>query len=229
MINKAFDNDLVGGDTIRAFKKVKKLLKRNSNGRNKIITLEQFKALLGSEKLPAHTRGILATAFYTGMRRGEILSLTWPKVDMRNRLIRLDAEDTKDREPRTVPIYEELYEVLRMIPRALHEDHVFLYWGKPVRDNRAGLKETCEEAGINYGRSVQDGFVFHDLRHCFNTGIRRAGVAESVIMYITGHLSREMFDRYNTVDEDDSRRAVEQMQGFLKSGPNSLAFGINPN
>ena len=38
MINKAFDNDLVSGDTLKAFKKVKKLLKRNSNARKKIIT-----------------------------------------------------------------------------------------------------------------------------------------------------------------------------------------------
>jgi hypothetical protein len=30
-------------------------------------------------------------------------------------------------------------------------------------------------------------------------------------MEITGHSTREMFDRYNTIDEDDSRKAVEQM------------------
>jgi len=35
VINKAFDNDLVGGDTLKVFKKVKKLLKRNSNARKK--------------------------------------------------------------------------------------------------------------------------------------------------------------------------------------------------
>jgi integrase len=178
VINKAFDNDLVSGDTLKAFKKVKKLLKRNSNARNKIISPEQFKALLDSESLPLHTRGILATAFYTGMRRGEILSLTWPKVDMENRVIRLEAKDTKDREPRVIPICEELYHVLRMIPRALHDDHVFLHRGKPVGDIRTGLKEGCKAAGIEYGRNVQGGFVFHDLRHCFNTYMRKAGVSE---------------------------------------------------
>ena len=200
MINKAFDNDLVSGDTIRVFKKVKKLLKRNSNARDKIITPEQFTALLIS--LPFHTRAILATAFYTGMRKGEILSLTWPKVDMRNKAIRLEAKDTKDREARVIPICEELYEVLRGIPQALHDDHVFLYKGKPVHDIRAGLREACEEVGIEYGRALKDGFVFHDLRHCFNTYMRKAGVPESVIMRMTGHSTREMFDRYNRVDEE---------------------------
>ncbi len=47
--------------------------------------------------------------------------------------------------------------------------------------------------------------------------MRKAGVSESVIMAITGHSSREMFDRYNTIDEDDIRNAVNQMQVFLAS------------
>lgn len=35
VINKAFDNDLVSGDTLKAFKKVKKPLRSNSNARKK--------------------------------------------------------------------------------------------------------------------------------------------------------------------------------------------------
>jgi integrase len=225
VINKGFDNDLVSGDTLKAFKKVKKLLKRNANARDKIITLEQFSALLDSDKLPIHTRGILATAFYTGMRKGEILSLIWPKVDMKNRVIRLEAEDTKDREPRTVPICQELHAILMTIPRAVHDDHVFLYKGQPVRDIRTGLKEACKDAGIDYGRKLQDGFVFHDLRHCFNTYMRKAGVAESVIMRMTGHSSREMFDRYNRVDEQDMKNAVAQMGTFLASVDQNVDYG----
>jgi integrase len=42
--------------------------------------------------------------------------------------------------------------------------------------------------------------------------MRKAGVPESVIMKITGHSSRSMFDRYNTVDEGDLRQAIEQMK-----------------
>jgi integrase len=206
VINKGFDNDLVGGDTLKAFKKVKKLLKRNSNARDMIITREQFQSLL--DAAPTHTLNIMATGFYTGMRKGEILSLTWSKVDMKNRVIRLEAEDTKDRERRTIPICQELYETLRMIPKALHDDHVFQYKGKPIRDIRTGLEKACKAAGMAYGRKVKDGFVFHDFRHCFNTYMRKAGVADSVTMRITGHSSREMFDRYNTADKEALRKTV---------------------
>ncbi|MCJ7545962.1 MAG: site-specific integrase [Deltaproteobacteria bacterium] len=215
MINKAFDNDLVSGDTLRTFKKVKKVLKRNSNARDKILPLDQFKMLL--KHLPPHTMAILAAAFYTGMRRGEILPLTWGKVDLRNRTIRLEATDTKDKEARTIPICDELYTILSKLPRNIHDNHVFLYKSEPIRDIRTALKNACDKAGISYGRFVKDGFVFHDLRHTFNTYMRKAGVSESVIMEITGHSTREMFDRYNTVDAEDARQAVDQLQVFLQS------------
>ncbi len=47
--------------------------------------------------------------------------------------------------------------------------------------------------------------------------MRKAGVPESVIMKITGHSTREMFDRYNTVDKKDGIDAVEKMELFLES------------
>ena len=79
------------------------------------------------------------------------------------------------------------------------------------------LKGACERAGILYGRNVKGGFTFHDLRHTFNTMSRKAGVQESVIMKATSHSTRAMFDRYNTVDEEDARKAREQLHGYLAS------------
>jgi integrase len=84
-------------------------------------------------------------------------------------------------------------------------------------DIRDSLKDACEKAGIIYGRFKKDGFIFHDLRHTFNTNMRKAGVAESVIMEITGHSSRSMFDRYNTIDEDDTRKAIDQLENHFSN------------
>ena len=78
-INKAFDNDILSIEPVGTFKKVKRLLKRNANARNRILSLDEFKLLMS--KLPKHTKAILATGFLTGMRKGEILSLTWDRVD----------------------------------------------------------------------------------------------------------------------------------------------------
>ena len=241
MINKAFDDRKVGSETYSTFKKIKKLLKKDKttgqmkNARKKILSQGEFIKLM--EAAPKHTKQILVAAFYTGMRRSEILKLTWDKVNLKERVIRLKAEDTKDGDPREIPILDELYAVLSTIsPRPIHnldKKLVFPYRrntqkGKteddPLTDIRGGLRKACETAGITYGRFAEDGFIFHDLRHAFNTYMRKAGVAESVIMNITGHSTRAMFDLYNTIDREDRTKAAGQLQGFFarnKNGENS--------
>jgi integrase len=215
MINKAFDNDLVGGDVVKVFRRVDNLLKGNANARDRVLSGAEFQSLMDS--LPAHTRAIVATGYYAGMRKGEVINLTWDKVDLKNRVIKLVAADTKDREARTIPICDGLHDILESIPKAIHDNHVFLFKGKPIKDIRTALKRACRDTSIQYGRGTKDGFVFHDTRHCFNTNMRRSGVPESVIMKITGHSTREMFLRYDTVDSLDTRKAIDQMEGFLKS------------
>jgi len=212
MVFKAFDNAIVGGDTIKTFKKIGKLSRGNANARSRIITREEFAAML--KDAPRHVGNILTMAYHTGMRRREILHLTWDKVDLKKRFIFLEAADTKDREKRSIPISDELHIMLQGIPKAIHDQHVFLYRGEPIADLRTGLRNACEGAGVSYGRGVKGGFVLHDLRRTFNTNMRKAGVPESVIMKITGHSTRVMFDRYNTVDEGDLRAAVDRMKVF---------------
>jgi integrase len=210
MIFKAFDNDKVGSDTVKKFSKIKKLNKGNANARDRVISKAEFADML--KDAPLHLKNILTMAYHTGMRKGEILNLTWDKVDMKKGFIYLEVADTKDKEKRSIPISGELHVTLRSIPRAVHDHHVFLYKGKPIADLRTGLKMACKEAGISYGRFQKSGFVFHDLRHTFNTNMRKAGVQESVIMKITGHSTRSMFDRYNTIDEGDLREAIDRMK-----------------
>jgi len=41
-------------------------------------------------------------------------------------------------------------------------------------------------------------------------------------MEITGHSTREMFDRYNTVDLDDLKNATSQLECFLQNVTKTL-------
>jgi len=120
MINLAFDDDLVSADVYKTFKKIKKKVKRSKNSpdiRDRILTPDEFQALM--EHAHGYLKAVIATAYYAGMRKGEILNLTWDKVDLAARVIRLEAEDTKDNEKRTIPITNELYEILVSLPTRL--------------------------------------------------------------------------------------------------------------
>jgi len=224
MINKAFDNDLIGGDTLKAFKRVRKLLKRNANARKMTLRCDRFKRLMLVEELLPHTKWILATGYWTGMRADEITSLVWTKVSLKDRKIRLEATDTKDKEVRVIPICNALYEVLSKIPQSIHDDHVFLYRGidgkkegTPVSVIRKNLAKACEKAGIPYGRFKVDGFIYHDLRHTFITDMRKAGVHDAVTNAITGHSDGTMRSRYDTVDFDDLMKGVRQLEGYREN------------
>ena len=147
------------------------------------------------------------------MRAGEIFGLTWDQVFLREGIITLDAKDAKSREPRMIHLNDELFEVFfrRSKIRSIIHNRVFTFPGRnrPLNTIRHSFKRACLEAGI-------EDFRFHDLRHTFNTNMRKAGVPESVIMKMTDHRSREMFDRYNTVDKEDAQDALRKFDDFLK-------------
>ncbi len=213
MVIKGFDNGKLNGDALRVFRRVKKLLKGHANARDRAISIDEFKGLVDAS--PRHLKDILTVAYWTGMRKGEITALTWDKIDKKGRMIRLDAEDTKEGKAKSVPMAAAVCEVIDSIPRAIHDPHVFLYYGKPITRNFSqGLKSACKKAGIAWGRDVKGGFIFHDLRHSFITDARRAGVDRTVRMAITGHAIRDMDQRYDVVEDEDRLAAVRMLEAY---------------
>ena len=155
------------------------------------------------------------------MRKGEILGLTWDRVDLRGRSFRLEGRHTKSGQPRRIPMPDELVPILLKQSSRLRsaqdpEAPVFTFRGSAVTDIRTGLALACKKAGITYGRNGRLGFVFHDLRHSFVTHARKAGVQESVIMAIVGHSSRAMLDRYNLVNDEDLETATRQISAHFQ-------------
>lgn len=162
---------------------------------------------------------------YTECLEDKISLVLDPIYEYVRQMDELKSEHPEDR-AQTVEDNEDLKECLETIPKAIHDNHGFLYRGKRIRDIRSGLIEACKKSGIIYGQKVKDGFIFHDLRHTFNTNMRKAGVAESVIMAITGHSTREMFDRYNTVDKKDMRQGIKKMGSFMTNVTRSVTLDI---
>jgi len=72
--------------------------------KERILTEEEEIRL--SEAASQHLRPILITALNTGMRRGEILNLTWNRIDLEQRLIQV--VNTKSGRNRVIPINDAL-------------------------------------------------------------------------------------------------------------------------
>jgi len=221
VVFEAFDNDLISGDTLKAFKRCKKLLKKGANARDKVLSYAEYKKLEAA--LPDHTKAIVAMTFWTGMRRGEILKLTWSKVDLQNRLIRLKAEDVKEDKPKNIPISKTLRSILMQLPGRGSDDFVFKYKGKPIYDIRTALKIGCAAADIPYGRNTENGFTLHDLRRTAKTFMRKAGIDKNIRMLIFGHSNTsDMDSRYDIIDEQDLLTAVDQLEIYLENVDQSV-------
>ena len=127
-------------------------------------------------------------------------------MDFKARVIRLEAQDTKTQSARTIYLTTRVVRALRDQPRAIRSDYVFV-------NRRTGTH--YQHVNDAFRRAVNaaklDGLWFHDLRRSFVTNARRQGIPESVIMRMTGHKTRAVFDRYNIVNEDDMRSAVQTL------------------
>jgi integrase len=169
---------------------------------------DQYLAILNN--LPFYLKPLFMLAYITGMRRGELLSLTWDMVNMKEHSIHLRADLTKTGESRTIFLPPEGTYALKlaMKNRVLGCDFVFNRRGKPIGSFYKSWRRACDAAGC-------PGILFHDCRRTAIRNLVRAGVPERVAMEISGHRTRAVFDRYNITSERDLKEAAIKLGDYL--------------
>ena len=142
-----------------------------------------------------------------GWRVGELVNMRVKQVDLLSRTIRLEPGTTKNRDGREVTMTKRVLELLKLcVFGKTAEDFVFTRSnGRPVRDFRGTWAKACENAGV-------PGLLFHDLRRTAARNLRKAGVAEGVIMKIGGWRTRSVFERYAIVSQADIAEAIGRLE-----------------
>jgi integrase len=215
-VSKAFDNDIINGQALKAFRKVKRKLKKGSNARKRTLTIEEYLKLRATSE--SHLKAMIEIAFYTGMRAGEIRTLRWSYIDKERKFIRLPAEAVKESKPKTIPISHHVRALLDGLPRAIHHDFVVTYRGKPIKQKdgyKRSFRTACNKAEVPCGRKNQDGVTFHDLRRTVKTNMVSAGVDPAHRDMILGHSLQGMDAHYIAPNEETLALAIEKYTDWL--------------
>ncbi|MFC1580007.1 tyrosine-type recombinase/integrase [Thermodesulfobacteriota bacterium] len=235
MIYTAFENDKVSGRTLKAFKSktVENRLKKGSNARKRVVTIDEYISLL---KVAAdHLKPIIAMAYNTGMRKGEIRQLRWKYIDWEKGFIRLPAEITKERKEKAIPMNHHVASILKALRplRAVgkgYQDFVFTYNGAPIthKDSlQKSLKTACKDAEITYGQKVENGLIFRDIRRTVKTNMLAAEVQKEYRDTILGHSLEGMDVHYIKPSEDDLKTAMEKYTTWLDTQISEREEGRN--
>jgi len=119
-----------------------------------------------------HLAAIVTVALETGLRRSELLGLTWDRVDLSRGVIRLEV--TKSGRRREVPMRQAVYDVLAALP----DPRVGRVWRQ--RRIRTAFENAVQNAKL-------DDFRFHDTRHHFASWFMMRGGGLQALKELLGH------------------------------------------
>jgi len=181
-------------------------LEKEPQGRLRWLTEDKIKKLLDACQMSrAHElRSAVVIAINTGLRRSELLDLTWERIDLSRGVIRLEL--TKSGKRREVPLNEASYaELVSLGPR--ESGRLFEY----------------ERVRKSYERAVRaarlDDVNFHTLRHTFASWAVMRGVSLKELQELLGHGSLTMTMRYAHLAPERLRSAVARLEGLTSSTP----------
>jgi integrase len=177
----------------------------NSPARKGFLPPESFDKLIA--ELPANLKPLVTFLYHSGVRLGEAKQIQWSQIQWSDgsddALIVLEDEQTKNGEPRIIPVTDPA--LLQMLREPQKKDG-------PVFDTtnlRKAWRKACVAAGLGTITFVEKlnpvytGLIIHDLRRSAVRNMMNAGVGESVAMKISGHKTNNVFRRYDIVSADD--------------------------
>jgi integrase len=166
---------------------------------------------------------LVRVALLTGMRSGEITNLTCAQIDFQKQVLTVGRAKTSSGTGRQIPMNTELLKVLSAHAQWFTEkfgeaqpEHYLFPFGKPAPTDPTRPTTTLKTAWASLRDKANVDCRLHDLRHTAATKLAEAGVPESTMLSLIGHMSRAMLERYSHIRMAAKREAVEALSAAPK-------------
>lgn len=193
-------------------------------------------------ELPADYRAVVLFAIATGLRRENVVGLTWADVDRQPGKIMIKTKSAlPDRKWHRVPITRQIRAILST-RKGHHKTRVFTYEARRtdkgnsrrsgrVRGQRyiitpAGLRAALDLAAKRAG--VQD-FTFHDTRHTGATRLLGATGNLRMVQRLLGHSSIQTTAKYAHVFDDELAAGMELAAAGQSESPGPVPDTTTPD
>ncbi|HBG49952.1 MAG TPA: hypothetical protein DDW90_10725 [Cyanobacteria bacterium UBA9971] len=203
--------------------KVKKL--KEAQKEMEILTKEEiYAALETAKKHYPDFYPLLLTAIFTGMRRGELLALTWDKINWVMKQIKVDRSvysgqfvtPKTPKSKRRINMTDELVKVLKEWRLRCPNGELNLVFpnneGKFMDEHnlkRRKFVPVLRRAGVNQIR-------FHDLRHTFASLLLAENLPAKYIQDQLGHSSiKTTMDRYSHLMPEVHQQGIKALNDFF--------------
>ena len=160
-------------------------------------------------------------AFYTGCRLSEIINLQWSSINLNDSIIQIGSKEfiTKGKKVRTIPICNQVYEILiKRFPKILRQKNNYVF------TKYSGFCYSADYISKTFKKAVRasgmnDDVHFHTLRHSTASSLIQKGVSLYIIKELLGHSSITQTEIYSHLDITSLRDAVNKF--------NNTSMGTN--
>jgi len=163
------------------------------------------------ENIDPFWRPFLRFIYHTGLRKGELINLTWDKVDLDKKIptikiISIDEWTTKTRRSRSIPLNGNALAIIKK-QIGIHQKYVFVSQkGVKIHPNTpySAIKRTLKTLNL-------EGDV-HKLRHTYASHLVLGGKSIFEVQKLLGHSKIETTQIYAHLSPEHQQRVVEILE-----------------
>ena len=171
--------------------------------RTRFLSMAEIKSLWSAlDTVHPIQAAFVKTLLLTGQRRETVATMRRSNIE--SGVWTIPREKMKGDRTHSIPLPNQLIELINDLPRQGDEDIVFTHDGRSTFSGYSKLKQRLDEA------APMDEWRYHDLRRTAGTHIARLGFQRLVVSKILGHVESGVTQIYELHSYDEEKKAALQ-------------------